>query len=98
MKAIVMNGRLVADPTIKEVGEKKAKLASFRMANNDGERDTGEFYDVHCWDKLAQFVESYLKKGSKILLQGSFENQLYQDKEGKNRTHFEITATKIEFM
>ena len=94
MKAIVMNGRLVADPTIKEVGEKKAKLASFRMANNDGEKDTGEFYDVHCWDKLAQFAESYLKKGSKILLQGSFENQLYQDKEEKTEPILKLRQPK----
>lgn len=98
MKSIILSGRLVADPTTKEVGEKKAKVARFRLANNDGERDTADFYDVHCWDKLALFAENHLKKGSKILLQGSFENELYQDAEGKNKTHFEITASRIEFM
>ncbi len=98
MKNIIISGRLVADPNVSQVGEKNTKVANFRIANNDGDKDNGEFYDVKAWEYLAEFSENYLKKGVKILIQGSFNNEGYQDKEGKNKTHFSITAQKIEFL
>jgi len=97
MKFIILTGRLTADPELRTVGEHKSKIANFRLANNDSDKDHGEFFDVHCWDKLAEFAEGYLKKGSRVLIQGSFHNEQYKDSEGNNRTHFSITATRIEF-
>lgn len=96
MKNIVLTGRLVFDPELREVGEKKTKVAKLRLANNDVDKEKGEFYDVQCWEKLAEYASNYLKKGARILVQGTFSNEGYQDKEGKNRTHFQITANKLE--
>ena len=97
MKNIVLNGRLTADPEIRTVGENGVKVAGFCIANNDSDKEKGEFYDVQCWDRLAEFSENYLKKGAAVLVQGTFNNEKYQDKEGKNRTHFRVTAARIEF-
>ena len=97
MKAIVLTGRLVADPEVKKVGDNSVPVANFRVANNDTDKKNGEFYYVHCWERLAEFTEGYLHKGSRVMLQGSFNNELYKDKEGKTRSHFTITATRIEF-
>lgn len=97
MKTIFLSGRLTADPEIREVGEKKSRIANFRIANNDSDKENGEFFDVHCWDRLAEFSEGYLKKGTKVLIQGSYNNEAYKDAEGRNRTHFSISASRIEF-
>lgn len=97
MKVIIMTGRLTADPEIKEVGDKNAKVANFTLANSDWDKDNAEFFDVACWDKTAEYVEKYMKKGNKVLVQGSFSNEKYQDKDGNNRHHFRITANTIEF-
>jgi len=97
MKLIVLSGRLTADPEFREVGEKQSRLASFRLANNDSDKDQGQFYQVHCWNRQAEFVEAYLKKGQKIVVAGSFDNKSYKDTEGANRTAFSITANQIEF-
>lgn len=97
MKNIILSGRLVADPVLKTVGEQNATLANFRLANADSDRENAEFYDVHAWEKLAEFCEGYLHKGMRVYIMGTFNNEQYKDAEGKNRTHFEITAHKIEF-
>lgn len=97
MKNIVMSGRLCADPETKEVGEQHNKLTKFRLANNDSDKNNGEFYDVACWNKQADFAQGFLKKGSKVYVQGTFNNESYKDAEGKRRTHFSITAVRVEF-
>ncbi|MCQ2486666.1 MAG: single-stranded DNA-binding protein [Clostridia bacterium] len=97
MKQIFLTGRLVADPELREVGDYKAKYVTFAIANNDSGKDNVEFFDIRCWDKLAEFVAGYLKKGSKVIVQGTFDNDKFQDSEGKNRYHFSITANRIEF-
>lgn len=98
MKTIFLSGRLTRDPEISTAGEKNSKLAKFSLANNDGGRDNpAEFYDVHCWDGLAELAENNLKKGSRIVIQGQFSTSVYTDKDGNKRSRFEITAYKIEF-
>ncbi|MBQ9067363.1 MAG: single-stranded DNA-binding protein [Clostridia bacterium] len=98
MKVLFLSGRLTADPQIKVVGDEQRPLACFRLANNDGGKERpAEFFDVCAWDKQAKFAGDYLKKGTRILIQGSFHNETYQDKEGNPRTHFSVRADRIEF-
>ncbi len=96
MKAIILSGRLTRDPEIKEVTDKKTKVADFTVANNEYS-ENGEFYDVVCWDKTAEYAEKYLKKGQKVVIHGTYQNESYKDKEGNTRYHFRITAQSIEF-
>ena len=97
MKLILLTGRLTSDPEVKSVSDKKSKVANFTVANNDKDDETAEFFDVCCWDKLAEFAENYMKKGNKVVIFGTFNDETYKDKEGNNRHHFRITASKIEF-
>lgn len=97
MKTITLTGRLTADPEIRTVGEQNLNVANFTLANNDSDKAEGEFYDVCCWDKLAEFAGNYLKKGNKIIVNGTFSNEKYTDKEGKPRVKFRITAQRAEF-
>ena len=97
MKTIFLSGRLTSDPQVRDLEGKETKLTKFTIANNDSNRENAEFFDVHCWDSMADFAENNLKKGNRIIIQGTFSNSTYVDKEGKKRVHFEITAYKIEF-
>lgn len=98
MKAIVMSGTAVKDPEIRNIEEKGLKLAKFRIANNDSEKETEEFYTVNCWGKLAELAEKYIKKGSKIVLSGSFCNESYTGDDNVKKIRFVITARSLEFM
>ena len=97
MKTVFLSGRLTADPEVRTVGEAGKRLATFSIDNNETDKESGEFYDVRCWEKVSELASSYLKKGNKVVVQGSFNNESYTDKEGKERTKFVITAHKIEF-
>lgn len=97
MRSIILSGRLTRDPEVKEVTEKKIKVAEFTLANNDRDRENAEYFDVSCWDQTATFVEKYLKKGQKVIVEGTFENDAYKDKDGNSRYHFRIKAANIEF-
>ncbi|NLL63642.1 MAG: single-stranded DNA-binding protein [Ruminococcaceae bacterium] len=99
MKHILLTGRLTKDPEVKTVGEKKEakKVASFTIANNDVDKENAEYFDVSCWEKLAEFAEGYLKKGTKVIITGSYNNETYTDKDGNPRVKFRVTARQIEF-
>ena len=97
MRAIILSGRLTREPEIKEVTDKKIKVAEFTLANNDRDKENAEFFDVSCWDHTATFVENYVKKGQKVIVSGTFEDDVYKDKEGTTRHHFRIRAANIEF-
>lgn len=97
MKTIFLTGRLVADPEIKLVKDDEIKVANFRLANNESDKDNAEYFDVCCWDKLADFAEARCKKGNKVFIQGTYNMESYQDKDDKRRYKFKIIAQKIEF-
>lgn len=97
MKTIVLSGRLTADPEIKELDGKKSKVANFTLANNEKDKENAEYFDVCCWDKVANFAQEFVKKGNKVLVSGTFADETYKDKEGNTRHHFRITAASIEF-
>lgn len=97
MKTIFLTGRLTADPELKKVGDNDSRLVKFTLANNENSSDNAEFYDIHCWDSIAEFAAKNLKKGNRIIIQGTFSNSAYTDKEGKKRVHFDINAYKLEF-
>ena len=49
------------------------------------------------WGKTAQFVSQYFDKGSMIAVNGSLQTRKYQDKQGNNRTAYEIQVREVSF-
>ena len=101
MRMISLTGRLTADPELKEFDrdERKIKRLTFSLANNDYGKENPEFFDVVCWDGVADWGAQYLKKGSRILLVGAPRMEQYESKQdGKKRNHFKITGERIEFL
>ena len=78
-KAIVI-GRLTRDPEIKYTKNEKA-VATLNLAINKkfGAQDQTVFIEVTVWNKMAEVVEQYLHKGSKVLVEGALTFQSWQD-------------------
>lgn len=73
-------GRLVADPIVKNYIGKNGQqemLANFRIAANLGGEQTA-FYNATAFRGTASAMSKYLKKGSKLLVEGQFVNNNYQ--------------------
>lgn len=100
MNKIILMGRLCADPEVRYSSTGKA-VASFRIAvdrrfKREGQPDA-DFFKCAAFSKTAEFVEKYLKKGTKIVLDGEMQNNNYTDKHGTQHYDFQVMVNSLEF-
>ena len=102
LNSIVLMGRLVADPELRSTTSGVA-VCSFTVAvdrdfsgRNGAEKQT-DFIDVVAWRQTAEFVSRYFAKGRMIVVQGSLQSSKYQDRDGNNRTRWEVQANNVYF-
>ena len=100
-KAIFM-ARLVRDPEIRySQGANATAVARFSIAvdrrfKREGEPDA-DFFNCTAFGKTAEFVEKYLKQGTKIVLSGRVENDNYTNKDGQKVYGTRILVEECEF-
>ena len=98
---VVLTGRLTADPELKYTPN-NIPVTSFSIAVSRrykaGEETQADFINIVAWQKTAEFVTKYFSKGSMIGIEGSIQTRRYTDKEGKNRTVFEVVANNVQFV
>ena len=93
----VIAGNAVADPIIRATNSGK-KVASVRMAvNNPINEKEVLFIDVDVWEKQAEFVEKYVKKGSLLSVVGRLKQDSWE-KDGQKQSKISIIAEKINFV
>ena len=102
MNKIILMGRLTRDPEVRySQGESSLAIGRFSLAvdrrfKRQGEADA-DFFNCTAFGKQAEFVEKYLKQGTKILLSGRVQNDNYTNKEGQKVYSVQIIAEEIEF-
>ena len=98
---VVLTGRLTADPELKTT-QSGISLTSFSVAVNrpyrTGEEQQTDFINVVAWRKTAEFIAKYFKKGNMIGIEGSIQTRKYTDKNGNNRTAFEVVVNNAQFV
>ena len=98
---VVLTGRLTADPELKTT-QSGISVTSFSIAVDrryrSGEERQTDFINIVAWRQTAEFVTKYFKKGSLIGIEGSIQTRKYQDKDGNNRTVFEVVANNVQFV
>jgi len=99
---VILVGNLGADPEIRRLNSGD-QVASLRIATSESWRDrnTGERRERTEWhsvvifnDHLVKLVEQYLKKGSKIYIEGQLQTRKWQDSQGNDRYTTEIVLQK----
>lgn len=98
---VVLTGRLTADPELKTT-QSGISVTSFSVAVNrpyrTGEEQQTDFINVVAWRKTAEFIAKYFKKGNMIGIEGSIQTRKYTDKNGNNRTAFEVVVNNAQFV
>lgn len=99
---IVIMGRLTREPELRTT-QSGIKVAAFTVAverdysGRDGGEKQTDFIDCVAWRQTGEFVATYFHKGSMIVVSGRMESRKWQDREGNNRTNWEINADHAYF-
>lgn len=98
---VVLTGRLTADPELKTT-QNGISVTTFSIAVNRnyraGEEQQTDFINIVAWRQRAEFITKYFKRGSLIGIEGSIQTRKYQDKNGNNRTAFEVVVNNVQFV
>ena len=95
---VILIGNLGADPEIRRTQDGRP-IANLRIATSESWRDkaTGERKEKTEWHRvvifsegLCKIVEQYLKKGSKVYIEGQLQTRKYNDKDGVEKYSTEI--------
>jgi single-strand DNA-binding protein len=95
---VILIGNLGADPEIRRTQDGRP-IANLRVATSDNWRDktTGERKEKTEWHRvvifsepLCRIAEQYLKKGSKIYIEGQLQTRKWQDQSGQERYSTEV--------
>ena len=96
---VVLVGRLVADPELKEVG-KEGKVVNFTVAvsrsykNAEGEYEA-DFINCVAYKHQAETIAKYIKKGDRLGIEARIQTRSYENQEGKT---IRLTEAIIEHM
>ncbi len=95
---VILIGNLGADPDIKRTQDGRP-IANLSIATSDTWKDknTGERREKTEWHRVVVFneglcrvIENYVKKGSKVYIEGQLQTRKWQDNEGKDRWSTEV--------
>lgn len=99
---VILIGNLGKDPEIKYTPSGTA-VAKFSLATNErykdkaGEwQDRTEWHNIVAWQRLAEIVGEYVKKGSKVYIEGRLQTSSWDDKEsGQKKYRTEVIANDL---
>lgn len=101
MNVVTIIGRLAADPELKTTGSgisvTNICVAVDRKVTK-GEDKITDWIDVVAWRNTAEFICKYFQKGSPIVVTGSLQTRMWDDKSGQKRKTVEVIADSVEFV
>jgi single-strand DNA-binding protein len=104
MNKVILMGNLGSDPEVRNTTSGKA-VASFSLATSERFKDkyTGEaksvtdWHNVVLWGAIAEIAGKYLRKGSKVLVEGKIKTRSY-DSNGAKKFITEIIGDTLELI
>lgn len=103
MNKVILMGRLTRDPEVRysqtdsNMAIARFSLAVDRRFKKQGDTVTADFFNCTAFGKQGEFVEKYLKKGTKIVVTGRIQNDNYTNKDGQKVYSVQIMVEEIEF-
>ena len=101
LNRVELIGHLGRDPESKSLSS-GTSVANFSIATTEKWKDqSGEWVDrtewhrCVAWAKLADVITQYLRKGSKVFVEGKLQTRKWQDREGQDRYTTEIVVNKM---
>lgn len=100
MQQVVITGRVGQDPEMKYFESGKVKT-SFSLAVKSWDSGTKQqitsWFNIECWDKLAETSGEHAKKGKVITVEGEIKANTFTGSDGKEKTKWIVNANKFGF-
>ena len=102
MNKSILMGRLTRDPEVRysqndsSMAIAKFSLAVDRRYKKQGDEVTADFFNCTAFGKQAEFVEKYLKKGTKVVVTGRIQNDNYTNKDGQKVYSVQVIVEEME--
>ena len=108
MNKVILMGRLTRDPEVRYTQSRNGDQMAigrfsiavdrrFQRGSQDGNDTTADFFNCTAFGRLGEFVEKYLKQGTKVVVSGRIQNDNYTNKNGEKVYSVQIIAEEIEF-
>ena len=104
LNKIMLIGNLGKDPELNVTGDgtpftRFSLAVSRNFKSNTGERrEETEWFNIVAWRQLAETCNTYLRKGSKVYIEGRVQQRKFTGKDGVERTAFDVIATNMEML
>ena len=102
---VILIGNLGADPEVRYTPD-GVPVANFNLATSESwnDRTSGEkqerteWHRLVLWRKLAEIAGQYLKKGSKIYIEGKLQTRTWDDQSGQKRYTTEVVVNDMQML
>lgn len=96
LNCVIITGRIASDIDLHHT--KDHTLYTFRIANNRSRsKEITDFFNVLTFDKSGELLNNYMAKGDEITVQGTLQNDEWEDRNGNKRVTAKIVANSIYF-
>ena len=100
---VVLIGRLTKDVEVKCIVGSGNTVSNFTIAvdrkyTQAGKEKEADFIPIVAWNKTAEFISKYFKKGNKIAIVGRLQTRAYDNAEGKKVYVLEVVAEEVSFV
>lgn len=101
MNKVILLGRLTREPETRFTQTNNVQVTSFTLAVNRRFAKQGEqqadFINCVAWNKTAEFVSKYFRKGQQVAIVGRIQTRTYQDNNNQTRYITEVIAEEVYF-
>lgn len=102
LNKVTLIGNMVRDPESRSLNT-GARITRFSLATNyawqdvktKAKKEAVDFHHVIAWGKLGDIIQQYVKKGSKLYVEGRLRNRSYVGKDGTKRSATEVVADNM---
>lgn len=94
---VVLIGRLVRDPELRKTTN-GTSVCSFTLAVNRRQNQDADFINCVAWNKLADNIQLYQKKGNQLGIEGRINTRSYDNQQGQKVYVTEVIAENVQFL
>lgn len=99
MNKVFLSGNLTRDPEVRytQTGGRAYARMGIAINRRYKDKESVDFFNLVAWEKTAEFCGRYLRKGSRVLVEGRLQTSSYENKSGVKVNTVDIVVDNIEF-